>query len=836
MESSAWTCPHCQRRHPAVTTSVVRCLDCRFVYPALRPEAEETRCQAEDEAARTVTESWAPIKSDRYQVLRVLASGVQGKILLARHRHLDQPCVIKIVGMDEDEWADVAVARLQTEARAGVRVNHGNVARVLDCDCVEGTWYFVMEYVEGLNFREMLHEIDVLDWAQVVDIGRQTALGLAAVHQVELVHRDVKPGNLMLRADGLVKIMDLGLVKIRNAPRSLAVTRAGQLLGTPYYMPPEQFEADAEVDTRADIYALGATLYHLVCGRPPFEGNGVLALAEKHRRQPLAWTGECTRVVPSWFRKLIERCLAKRLEDRFASAAALVEALQTEDGHTAPLRGPAAPASATTPHRTLQPHGIVVATFRNLSGCESDDWIGEAVAEYLTNRLMELEGVHVADRQSMLKILRREGASGETGDGSTADSAQIIEAGRLVGAHSVIVGSFQRSGDALRITMHSLSGSSEEPAPLGTLSGTVTELFDLEDRVAEKVLELVGHGMRPERARGGTASTEAHEMYMRGRRAFADGDYRKAIELAERALAFDPDYVEPLGFIGACWARLGEYDRAVEYHQRQEQTARETDDGPRLAEALANLGVMYYYKGEYPLAYEFLDNARGLSAEFNLSSDAAKHHGNLGYVLMRLNRFEDAEVAFAAAIENSQRCADLVSLIWPYNGMGSVLLKQERYAEARDYYQRALALAEEVGDRVLVGVSQMNQGRCACLLGDYAEAGRRFEAALATLQKTDFWNGLALVHEHMAEMHLQQDNLDAALACIDRRIELARRHSNNRMEAEAWEQRARAYEKRRQTDRALECLKRSLEASQRPAPYESLHRYLQEVAHRAAFR
>jgi tetratricopeptide (TPR) repeat protein len=203
---------------------------------------------------------------------------------------------------------------------------------------------------------------------------------------------------------------------------------------------------------------------------------------------------------------------------------------------------------------------------------------------------------------------------------------------------------------------------------------------------------------------------------------------------------------------------------------------------------------------------------------------------------MRLNRFKEAETAFSEAIENSKRLGDLVSLIWPYNGMGGVLLKQQRYAEAREYYQRALALAEEVGDRVNVGVSQMNQGRCACLLGDYAEARRRFEAALSTLQKTDFWNGLALVHEYMAEMHLQQDDLDAALACIERRVELARRHGNNRMEAEAWEQKARAYEKRRQTDRALECLKRSLEASQRPAPYESLHRYLEEIAHRAPLR
>ncbi|MHC4065161.1 MAG: serine/threonine protein kinase, partial [Planctomycetota bacterium] len=444
MDGSAWTCPNCGKHHSAVSTSVVRCLDCRFVFPLPRAEGDETQWRAEDAPDRTATDRRIPIKSDRYDVLRALASGAQGKILLARHRHLEQLCVIKIVSGQEDEWADVAVARLQTEARAGVRVNHANVARVLDCDCVDGRWYFAMEYVEGLNLRDIVHEVDMLDWTQVVDIGRQAAAGLASVHAAGLVHRDIKPGNLMLRSDGLVKIMDLGLVKIRNAPRSLAATRAGQLLGTPYYMPPEQFDADGPVDIRSDLYALGATLYQLACGQPPFDGNGVLALAEQHRRKSVVWSDECIRSVPAWLRIVVVRCLAKQPDDRFDSAGALVEALQAGEAHAVPIRSPAASGAAMASHNTLQPRGIAVMTFRNLSGCDSDDWIGEAVAEYLTERLMELEGVHVADRQSLVKILgRADGASVGGGAGSRADSAEIIEAGRLVGAHSVIVGSFQ---------------------------------------------------------------------------------------------------------------------------------------------------------------------------------------------------------------------------------------------------------------------------------------------------------------------------------------------------------------------------------------------------------
>jgi tetratricopeptide (TPR) repeat protein len=130
----------------------------------------------------------------------------------------------------------------------------------------------------------------------------------------------------------------------------------------------------------------------------------------------------------------------------------------------------------------------------------------------------------------------------------------------------------------------------------------------------------------------------------------------------------------------------------------------------------------------------------------------------------------------------------------------------------------------------------MNLGRCACLMGQLDEAKMRFDAALSALEGTGFWNGLTLVYEHMAEMYLQARRLGDALDSIDHRIDLARRHDNNRMEAEAWEQKARAFELMGQSAKAMSALKRSLEVSQRPAPHESLHVYLAEVCRRPAFR
>ena len=809
-----------------VGEAAVQCCDrCGFVLPTVvDPLAETASCPA-DPLDQTVANTFDELGSDRYRILRAVATGAQGRLLLAMDQHLDQLCVIKVLRQVDDAWLDIAVARLRNEARAGVCVNHPNIARVFDCDCAGGLWYFVMEYVEGQNLRSLVNSAGRILWAQAVEIGVQAAAGLTAIHDAGLIHRDMKPSNLMLRPDGMVKIMDLGLVKIRPSDPDLTITRTGQMVGTPYYMAPEQFEAAEDIRPQADVYSLGATLYHMVVGRPPFEGTGVLDVAQKHRREPVVWPADVVERVPAGFRRIIEICLAKRPEHRFASAAALGEALRAGDG-AVEVAGPA---------DERVPEGVAVMTFRNLSARPEDDWIGEAIAECLNGRLMELQGVHLGDRTSFGRMLARGTPTGSGGQ----ESEQIIQAARMVGAGTVVAGGFQRVGANLRISAHLVSARSDAARHVATVSGGAEDLFALEDELGDRLIEMIGAALAPKRRRytiGGTESLEALEKFIRGRRAFADADYQGAMALAREAMAADPAYLEPISLIGACHARLGEYDRAVDHHQRQERLAREMDDEPRLAEALSNLGVMYYYKGEYSLAYEFLERARQLSCGLSLHTETAKILGNLGFVLMRLNRPAEAEAAFAEAIEISKRCADLVALQWPYNGMGTVLLKLERYAEAREYYRRALALAEEIGDRVNMGVSRMNLGRCACLVGDFEAARAQFDSALAGLEGTGFWNGLTLVYEHMAEMHLQTGRPSDALECIDKRIDLACRHDNHRMEADGWEQKARACEQMGRTDEAIRALKKSVEVSQRPAPYESLHAYLEAVCRRPAFR
>ncbi|MCH7719722.1 MAG: tetratricopeptide repeat protein [Planctomycetes bacterium] len=831
-DAPTWICPHCQREaEPRATSqsSVVQCPACEFAFPSADFAAQELEAVASARVDETQVDVPLPIPTDRYQVHHLIAKGSQGKILLAHHRHLDLPCVIKTISVDDEEWIEVASARLRSEARAGSRVNHPNVARVLDCDCVGGSWYFVMEYVAGVNMRTMLDAVGRLTWAQVAEVGIRSAHGLAAIHDAELIHRDIKPSNLMITPEGAIKITDLGLVKMLQDAQSPSTTQSGQLLGTPYYMPPEQFDAGGALDARADLYSLGATLFHLAAGKPPHQGSGLLDLSMKHQQDPVVWPQDLRDQAPDWFRHAIEACLAKRPEHRPPSASALVELLKpgaAQGSHAGQLAAPGGDDAV---------QGLVVLRLRNLSGEPKDDWIGDAVAEYLSHRLMELGGPHVANRQAVERVLNQTSPEWLTDPQRT----QVLDAARLAGARWVIMGSYQTAGSKLMMTVQAQSADHPDPEHIARETAELNQLFDLEDSLARRLIDWLGRHQPPDRRRSpassGTSSVAANEQLTLGQRAFAEGDYREAIRLGEEALRLDGSYAEPLSLIGACYARIGDYDRAVEFHQRQERKARKAADQPLLAEALGNLGVMYYYKGEYAEAYEFLQQAKQLSDKLDLHADAAKYLGNLGFVLVRLNRHAEAEEAFADAIDLHRQVGDLVALVWPYNGMGTVLLKQQRYGEAKEYYQRALLLAEEIGDRVNVGISHMNLGRCACLIEDYDEARSRFRSALSILEGTDFWNGLTLVYEHLAEMHLRLEEFGEALESVDQRIDLARRHDNQRMEAAGWEQKARVYELMKDTDQALVCLKHSVDVSQHPVPHESLHRYLGVLADRTPF-
>ncbi|MEW6252636.1 MAG: tetratricopeptide repeat protein, partial [Planctomycetota bacterium] len=329
----------------------------------------------------------------------------------------------------------------------------------------------------------------------------------------------------------------------------------------------------------------------------------------------------------------------------------------------------------------------------------------------------------------------------------------------------------------------------------------LAELPALERALLEQVLSAL-HIARAAAEPVRPAALEAREKYVRGKQAFLRGVYDEAIRLGQEALQRAPDFADAVGLVGVCLARLGRYDEARAQHERLAALARQRGDVHLQIEALANLGVMEYYRGRYDAAKAHYAEAARLAEEAGLETEHAKVANNLGFVLFRLGRPREAERAFLQAIDTHKAYGGLTSLVGPFNGMGNVLAEQQRYAEAREYYQRALALAGEIGDRTSVGTTHMHIGRCAALEGHFADAKHEFTMALNALEETRFWNGLARAYEYIAEMHVQLENYDEAVRCADKRIELARQHANLRIEAAAWQQKADALRRAGRKDEA----------------------------------
>jgi tRNA A-37 threonylcarbamoyl transferase component Bud32 len=278
-----------------------------------------------------------------YRIERELGRGGMGSVYLARQLSLDRLVALKVMSR---KWANdpVFVARFTREAFAAAQLSHPNIVQIHDIGEVDGARFFSMEYVAGQSLAELLRKHGKLDPETAVGYVLQAARGLKHAHDRGMIHRDVKPDNLLLDGNGLVKVADLGLVKTPattvsddtpagRLPRGLSsipadMTGARIALGTPAYMSPEQCRDAASVDHRADIYSLGCTLYVLVTGRPPFEGTTAVELMTKHAYEPLVPPEQIVSRVPKELSAVIQRMMAKTADDRFPSMAEVVRTLE----------------------------------------------------------------------------------------------------------------------------------------------------------------------------------------------------------------------------------------------------------------------------------------------------------------------------------------------------------------------------------------------------------------------------------------------------------------------------------------------------------------------------
>jgi HAMP domain-containing protein len=264
--------------------------------------------------------------ANRYDVKEILGAGGMGVVYRAFDRELQEPVAIKTLRPEALAGGNVALERFKQEIRLARRIAHRNVVRTYDLGEMGGTYYLTMEYVEGTSLKQLISSRGKLPIPVTLTIGKQLCRALEVAHVEGVIHRDIKPQNMVVEPNGFLKVMDFGIARLANPPKGKGLTEAGMSIGTPDYMSPEQLSG-LELDARADLYAAGVVLFECVTGRVPFEAETTWALVAKHLEEQAPDPRSLNDEVPEGLAKVILKAMAKAPGDRYSTASEMHDAL-----------------------------------------------------------------------------------------------------------------------------------------------------------------------------------------------------------------------------------------------------------------------------------------------------------------------------------------------------------------------------------------------------------------------------------------------------------------------------------------------------------------------------
>ncbi|HVS66688.1 MAG TPA: protein kinase [Thermoanaerobaculia bacterium] len=534
-----------------------------------------------------------------YRIVRPLGSGGMGNVLLAHDVRLDRRVALKLLppelARDEER-----LARLRREARAIAALDHPNVVRIHAIEEAEGATFLVMERVVGRTLAAIMAE-KRLDLEQINDLGAQLADGLAAAHRAGVVHRDLKPANVMVSDDGVLKVLDFGLaIWLDGRPEQIpagtvdpaaptetaALTAAGSVMGTAPYMAPEQVRGQPAT-AATDVFALGAVLYEMITGSRPFAGNSRAELYSAILRDSPAPVRELRPEAPAALAELIERCLAKDVEERPRSMADVRDRLRAlaDEAEAAPERS------------------VAVLPFVDMSAARDQEYFCEGIAEQLLYALSRIEGLRVAARTSTFCFKGK--------------SVDVREIGRYLGVGAVVEGSLRKSGDRLRITAQLVDTANGYRLWSEQFDRRFEDVFAIQDEITDSIVSALELALAPgedARIEHGTRNPRAYDHYLRGRSFFyrqTRRDQEAARRLFAEAIEEDPAFARAwAGAADCCSFLYKHFGHDPEHLQEALRSSRRALDlDPRLAEAHSSHGFALSLSGELDRADEEFEEA-----------------------------------------------------------------------------------------------------------------------------------------------------------------------------------------------------------------------------------
>jgi serine/threonine protein kinase/Flp pilus assembly protein TadD len=578
-----------------------------------------------------------------------------GEVYLAHDTKLDRKVAIKVLRSefgDEDR-----VHRFLTEAKAASALNHPNILTIYEIDEADSEHFIATEFIEGETLRQRIASAPV-KFREAIDVGLQVASALCATHGVGIIHRDVKPENIMLRRDGIVKVLDFGLAKLnRNVPgtsnaseastRALFKTVAGTVMGTAPYMSPEQARG-LDVDVRTDIWSLGCVLYEMVTARQPFLGPTTLDVLSGILNRDPESLGQLLPDGPREFERIVLRALRKNRDERYQTVKDLfidLKDLQSElESQSRRISSSSRlfyetvteSSGAVVPEKT-----IAVLYFENINKEKESDYFCAGITEDIITDLSKISGLKVVPRTDVLTFRNK-----------NVNTRQVGEALRV---NYILEGSVRTEGNKIRITAQLINVRDGYQVWAERFDRLFEDIFDLQNEVSQKIAEALKVSLSETEkqllARKPTDDLRAYDFYMRGRELLYQKGKRNteaAIQMFESAAAIDPDFASAYAGLAEAYSHMYEwYDgnalwlgKAIETNQK----ALTLD--PNLSEAQFGIAMVYFHHRR------FAESKRTI--EEILKTDSEFHPGYL-----RLGMIADLSGDPLSALRYYQRATEL---------------------------------------------------------------------------------------------------------------------------------------------------------------------------------
>jgi TolB-like protein/Tfp pilus assembly protein PilF/predicted Ser/Thr protein kinase len=523
-----------------------------------------------------------------------------------------------------------AKKRFLREAQAAAILDHPNICPVYEVDEADGEMFLTMAFIEGRSLKERIAE-GPLPLLEALAIAAQAAEGLRAAHEKGVVHRDVKPANIMLNREGQVRITDFGLASLEGGAD---LTRPQTVLGTPAYMSPEQVRGE-KADGRTDIWSFGCTLYEMATGRRPFVGEDGRTVHNEILNRVPPRTASLRAEIPAGLDELILRCLEKKPEDRFPDFESLLGALRGEG-----VRRPKAGAGQVPTPGGLP--SVAVLPFADMSPEKDQDYFGEGLAEELIHALARVQGLRIVARTSAFAL-----------KGMKLD---VREIGKTLGVGAVLEGSVRKAGSRLRVTAQLIDAATGMHVWSERYDREERDVFDIQDEITAAIVEHLKvtllSGERAALRKRSTADTEAYNLYLKGLYFVARPDaasYAKALDFFRAAIDKDPGFAQAYAGIASVFSALGIMNLAPPSEMWPQartylQKALALDED--LAEAHAVAATLaFWFEWDWEAA------GRSFDRVLELNPGDAMSRGMRGWYLLNRRRFDESLREVKKALE-----------------------------------------------------------------------------------------------------------------------------------------------------------------------------------------